>query len=416
MVKVEIKENKNKYNNYAIGCLDIGKEKTYCYVENSSNLGGGYLKVFSFSTDLEGFMECYQNVETFRQSQDLEGILLGVESTGTYGDPITNWLQEKGIHMVGINPKHVHRMKEVLDNSPLKSDKKDPKVGTMLVRNNRFFQLIQPEGIAADLLTITRHRKQLKVSENRFLNQLESHVVRVFPEFISVMKSLDRTTSLHLLKHYALPEDIVNLGKSKLLKIIKEQSRFQLGAERSKELMKAAKESIGIKQGTLSIKLAVEDLISQINLIKLQILKAEKRLKMLLNQHEEAKYLLSVPGIGVISASEIIGETGGLNNFKNPDQLLRLAGLNLYELSSGNFKGQTRITKRGKANLRHTLYLMALRTIKKKGIYRDAYLRYLKTKKKPQAVIVVAKRILRTLFSLVKNQNEFDITIFNQNE
>lgn len=126
-------------------------------------------------------------------------------------------------------------------------------------------------------------------------------------------------------------------------------------------------------------------------------------------EHEEAEVLLSVPSIGVVTASELIGETGGLDNYSNADKLIKLAGINLYEISSGTHKGKKRITKRGRSGLRHTIYLAALRQIKKGGIFRKHYDEYIKRMKKPQAVIAVAKKLLRTLFALVKSGEKFDL-------
>lgn len=395
----------NKYQNYGKGCLDIGKEKNYCYVESP---GGKYLKVFPFTNNLEGLERCLKSLQSFQESEDLSGILMGAESTGSYGDAATSWLKRMGIEMVGVNPKHVSRMKELVGNSPLKSDYKDPKVGTLIIQAGRYHELLVPKGIAAELRELTKSRKQLKVTENRIANQLESHVVRVFPEFLQVMKSILRVTSLYLLEHHPLPEDILLLGKKKLLQILKEKSRYQLGNQRTLELYESAEKSIGIKEGLTSISLVIKGLVVQLRLIQSQIKDTEKLLESTLLDHPEADFLLSVPSIGVISASELIGETGGLNNYMNAHQLIKLAGFNLYEISSGNHKGKMKITKRGRGNLRQILYLAALRMIKKNGIFRKEYEEYIKRMKKPQAIVAIAKKLLRILHSLVKKQEMFD--------
>jgi transposase len=341
-MKVNVNKISQKFKNYGIGCLDVGKQSIYCYVENCQ---GDYLDVFSFSQDIDGFTKCQEALIGFQKTESLSGVLMGIESTGTYGDAITSYLLSNGINMVGVNPKHVHRMKELVDNSPLKSDKKDPKVGTLVVKNGRFHHILQPKSIAADLRSLSKHRQQLKIHENRILNQLESHIVRIFPEFIKVMIGLDRVTSIYLLEQYALPEQIVSLGQSKLFRIIRKKSRYQLRQERAKALYMTAKHSIGIKEGVIGISLAIKDLVNQLKLIKKQIALSEEKLKELVNQHEEGRYLLSMPDIGVVTASELIGETGGLNNYSNSDKLLKLAGLSLYEISSGKHRGLKELQK-----------------------------------------------------------------------
>jgi len=388
-----------------IGCFDIGKTRQYAYAKTPE---GVELQVFSFLNNESGFKEGYKKLERFREQEGFASIMMGIESTGSYGEPLTEWMLKKGIKMVGVNPKHVHRIKEVLDNSPLKSDKKDPKVGTQLIELGSYHELIQSKGVAGELRELSKQRKQLMVKRTRISNQIESQVVRVFPEFLQVIKNLG-ATAVYLLGNYPLPSDIIELGYESLLKIMQEKSAYQWGKEKANELMLAAKKSIGISEGEVSISLSIRNLVEQLTLIQKQIKESEKLLSSLVMEHEEAEYLLSMPEIGIITASEIIGETGGLNNYKNGGQLIKLAGLNLYELSSGVHFGRKRITKRGRANLRHTVYRAALRMIKRNGIFRPQYEQHLLNgMKKPQAIVAISKKVLRVLFSLIKNQQKFE--------
>lgn len=50
-----------------------------------------------------------------------------------------------------VNPHHVHKSKELDDNSPSKNDCKDPKVIANLVRDGRYFYTYMPSGIYAEL-------------------------------------------------------------------------------------------------------------------------------------------------------------------------------------------------------------------------------------------------------------------------
>ena len=406
MSKVSRVNETNKDPSQIIGCFDIGKTRQYAYAKNPR---GGDIKVFSFLNNESGFIECYKRLEAFRQKEGLESILMGIESTGSYGEPLAEWMINKGVKMVGVNPKHVHRIKEVIDNSPLKSDKKDPKVGTQLIELGSYHELIRVEGVAAELRELSKHRRQQKVKETRILNQIESQIVRVFPEFVQLINTLG-VTGAFLLGKYPLPKDIVDLGYEKLLKVMKEKSGYQWREDKAIELMNAAKKSVGIKEGEVSISLSISGLVEQLNLIRKQTKDIEKLLESLLEEHEEAEYILSMPEIGVVTASEIIGETGGLNNYNNAKQLIKLAGLNLYELSSGKHFGCKRITKRGRAALRHILYQAALRMIKKSGAFRHQYDQHLLNgMKKPQAIVAISKKILRVLFSVVKNQQKFQL-------
>lgn len=405
MVKLTKKSFSTK--DVLIGGLDLGKNNHYGYAKS---VEGKVLKSFKFSNNLSGAELLLKKLESKRQEEGLKRICVGVESTGSYGEAITDWLIGKGVEVVGVNPKHVKRLKEVIDNSPGKTDKKDPKVITMVVELGRYMEMIRPKGVAAELRSMSQHRDRLKEDENRILNRIESQVVRIFPEFVKEMNGVSGKTALYLLRHHLEPKSIIALGKSVLTKLMKKVSCGQLGEQRSCALYQSAKQSIGIKDGLGGIRLGISDLIAQLELIQSQIDTVEVGLETLLGEHEESSYMQSVPGLGLITVSGIIGETGGFSNYKNVKKLEKLAGLNLFEISSGNHKGQKHISKRGRSGFRKLLYLAALSMIKKNGIYKVTYDKHLaKGMKKPQAIIAIAKKLLRCIFSLVKNKEYFNI-------
>ena len=45
--------------------------------------------------------------------------------------------------------------------------------------------------------------------------------------------------------------------------------------------------------------------------------------------------LLSIKGLGVVSVASIIGEIGDFSKFQTRSEIMKLAGLDLYEISSG---------------------------------------------------------------------------------
>ena len=62
--------------------------------------------------------------------------------------------------------------------------------------------------------------------------------------------------------------------------------------------------------------------------------------------------ILGIPGIGVVTAASLLGEIGDPMRFDHPRQICKMAGYNLIEDSSGKNKSGTKISKRGRKNLR----------------------------------------------------------------
>ena len=66
-----------------------------------------------------------------------------------------------------------------------------------------------------------------------------------------------------------------------------------------------------------------------------------------------------MPGIGPIHALTILAEAGDLRRFRHHRQFLKFCGFDLATHQSGQFRGQTRLSKFGNARLRRTFWLAA---------------------------------------------------------
>ena len=78
-------------------------------------------------------------------------VMVGYESTGPYAEPLVHYLMDKPVTIVQVNPLHTKRIKEVNDNSPLKTDDKDPRVIADVLRLGHALSVVVPEGDAAYL-------------------------------------------------------------------------------------------------------------------------------------------------------------------------------------------------------------------------------------------------------------------------
>ena len=96
-----------------------------------------------------------------------------------------------------------------------------------------------------------------------------------------------------------------------------------------------------------------------------QIEKAEEKLEEQLKETGYYESLISIPGVGIVSAAMLVGEIGEINRFDSYEQIRRYAGLNLVENSSGKHQGKTTISKRGRGLLRSILYRIAFTMIGK---------------------------------------------------
>ena len=122
---------------------------------------------------------------------------------------------------------------------------------------------------------------------------------------------------------------------------------------------------------------------------------------------------MSIPGIGRISAATILGETGGLRQYRNPNQIRKLAGLDLVGRQSGSHQGGKRISKRGRRLLRKVLYQVAVVAIRCNQVMVRYYKALTDAKRsnrlvRKEALVAVMGKIVEIAFSLVRTGREFD--------
>ncbi|WP_052304157.1 IS110 family transposase [Caldithrix abyssi] len=353
MGKINKKERKFNEETLLV-TVDIGKKFNYGYARTKD---GQELEVFKFFNTGKGFEYFLKKVESFRAKTGLKNCLFGLESTGSYGLALIHYLHRRGYEIVQINPMHTKRLKELTDNSPNKTDKKDPKVIADIIELNKYLTVIIPEGIFAELRELVHLREKILEDLRRSYNRIEGQLFKIFPEFSQVMRDLTTKTSRYLLAHYTLPQFILDLGLTKLTELIKSVSKNRLGEEKALALYEAAKMSGGIKEGTRSIVMEIKIHLDQIDRLESYQKSLKDEIENYLKEVPYSRNILSIKGIGPIIAAILIGELGDIRRYKSYRELEKIAGLNLYEVSSGQHKGKHHISKRGRSLLRKALFI-----------------------------------------------------------
>jgi transposase len=133
----------------------------------------------------------------------------------------------------------------------------------------------------------------------------------------------------------------------------------------------------------------------------------DKRIAKTLEQIPQARFLLSIKGVGPLIAATLIVPLLHLE-FKGPDSFIGFIGIDPVPQDSGDKQGIRRISKKGDVYLRRALYMAAFCSTRFepwKPRYKALKAKGLKPK---QALIALAKKIATTAFHLVKLQVEFD--------
>ena len=209
-----------------IATVDIGLTTNIGYC---TTVDGRDTKPFRFDNTKEGFEKFWCITMANKNRFGCDEVVVGYESTGPYAEPLVHYLANKQVKIAQVNPLHTKRMKEVNDNSPLKTDDKDPRVIADIIRLGHTLTIIVPEGDAAYLRRLNNARERHVGERTAFLNQLQQLVFLIFPEFKTVLKDMKGKTAQYILKRYTTPERIGTLSKEALGEQMRKRSRGQFG-------------------------------------------------------------------------------------------------------------------------------------------------------------------------------------------
>ncbi|SFB84793.1 Transposase [Flagellimonas taeanensis] len=152
---------------------------------------------------------------------------------------------------------------------------------------------------------------------------------------------------------------------------------------------------------------------NRLKLLTAQILVIEEEMQELVSGNEELKrkigFMMSIPGVSFISAATVIGETLGFESIMNAKQLASYAGYDVVLRESGNFKGKTRISKKGNSHIRAVLHMPSMTCVRCNPTLKQFYNRLKPNKAKPLvALIAVQRKLLILMYTLWKNEEVYD--------
>ena len=388
-----------------IATVDIGLTTNTGYC---TTLDGKGTKPFRFDNTKEGFEKFWCMTLASKNRFGCDEVLVGYESTGPYAEPLVHYLANKQVKIVQVNPMHTKKMKEVNDNSPLKTDDKDPRVIADIIRLGHALTIIVPEGEAAYLRRLNNARERHVGEQTALLNQLQQLVFLIFPEFKTVLKNMKCKTAQYILKKYTTPERIATVSKEVLGEEMRKRSMGKFGIQEAESLIGLARETVGIKEGLDGIFMDIRHILMQLEAEVRFISEIEAEMGATLERVPFSGRLLSIKGLGTVSVAGLIGEVGDFSKFSTQSEIMKLAGLDLYEISSGKRKGQRRISKRGRSLLRKILFYAAIQMIRKNGIMYDYYARLTgRGMERMRALIAVSRKLLRIIHAIVRDNRDY---------
>ena len=361
----------------------------------------------AFENNEDGFASLLKWMDKLQRLNKLEVAIVGMEPTGHYWINLSKWLFKQGIEVVTVNPHLVKRNKENRDNTQSKSDKKDALVIADMVKNG-YYAFVRNTSESFEILRVLMSNRDVVVKRLvSTINQLNRWVDIVFPELRQVFKDITAKGAIATLRLFPSPMELRSLKPHDVVSGWKSIMKRQPGLKKAQLLLQLAKKSVGTRQALEAYKFHLEQLLEEYDLAVLQLERVEQEVKDVLRQIPFAKKLLAIKGISEISLAGILGEAGDLSGFSHGNSLLRHAGLHLAEASSGKWKGQIVISKRGRSRLRRFLYLATMSLVMNNTEFRAIHSHNVKVKKmkKMKSIMKLVGKLAR-IFVGIARRNE----------
>jgi len=335
-----------------------------------------------------------------------DDILFVMESTGVYHLNLYFFLVDNNFKAAVVNPLLIHNFAKSVSLRKTKTDKKDAEtIADFALSNHKNIDFSNKTDNS--IRSISRERDKLAQNVARLKTEIKNVLQVLFPELSKHTNVFTKTMLRLLLK---AP------GRFPIMKMKPQQiARFFNNTKGNKikisprELKALAKNSIGIKDESLETVLILKT--KRLIFIIEQIDELNNLLRLFVkeNLQQDFDILNSIKGIGVTTAEKFLIEIADIENFKSHNQLRAYIGTDPSIKQSGssiNVSG--RISKRGNAYLRKTIWQMAVGVIRCCSHFAEYYHKKISEGKKyKQAVIAVANKLIKTLYAMLKNKTLF---------
>jgi len=393
--------------------IDVSSKSNVVYLMMPN---GDKISNFSVVNSHDGSSQLVKRIVSAANSQSLDTIIIGLESTSVYGDNLVYFLREdatlaafdKKLHV--LNPKQVKKFKESYNDLP-----KNDWVDSYVIADCLRFGRINKEVYLGDyrykaLQNLTRARffavQNLVKEKQRFLNVLFKKYSTMTQE--KVFSDTFSKTALAVYDEFESAEELANMDLQGLTDFIKEKgkNRFPDPDSVAKAIQKAAMSSYRLPK-------TVNDSVNQVLSISITSMKAlEAQIKefdkVIKTQMELLPNVLtSVPGIGPVFSAGIIAEIGDINRFQSQAQLGKYAGLAWKQNQSGDFESEnTRLIYSGNRFLKYYLCEAAMSLVRCDTVYSNFFHSKYKEVNRYQhkrALALTARKLVRLVFRLLKD-------------
>lgn len=372
--------------------------------------GARQLARFRFPNDRDGYDFFYGQLERLRERHPAPEVLVGLEPTNYFWKLLAADLEQHQYGYRLVNPYTVkkHREGDQLDRS--KDDPRDAFTIGDLLRTGKYTETRLLHGGYAELRQHVTVYDRLRRDLRRQMTLVRNTAGQLFPELAREFKDVTGETASALLRGHAAASRVRQLPLDIFLAEVRADFQGQrLLVSKLRRIHALAAQSVGLTESVQGLQLALRLQLDTLDLLQRQLNETEAALTDVFLTLPESPYLLSIRGLGLITAAIILAEIGDPRHYRHGRQLIKLAGTQPVPNASGRkSRSPTPMSHKGRPRLRTALFFAVLRLVQVDDAFARDYQQLQQRDKNPltkmAALGVLMNKLLRILWALMQNQ------------
>jgi transposase len=371
---------------------------------------------FGFPNDRDGYDYFYRRLKAVQERQQAPAVLVGMEPTNYFWKLLASDMEQRrpdyGYRLVNPYTVKKNREGDQLDRS--KDDNRDAFTIGDLLRTGKYTQTRLLHGAYAELRQYVTLHTRLKRDIRRQKTLIRNVAGQLFPELPGVFKDFSGETALAMLRHHASATIVQRMSQKAFIASVRANfSGRRLQVAKLRRAHGLAARSVGLKDGVEALQLALRLHIGMLEALRRRVEEVRAALIDVFLALPESDYLLSVHGLGLITAATILSEIGDPKHYSNGNQLIKLAGTQPVLNTSGRkTRSRTPMSHKGRPRLRTALFFAVMRLVQVDEAFARQYLHLQTREKNPltkmQALGVLMNKLLRILWALMRNRTFYN--------
>ena len=402
--------NKQKTMNAILG-IDVSKGYSDFSLldENKQPLE----KVFQLDDNRKGHDALEKLLLSKIKEHGISMLYCGVESTGGFENNWYNTLcklsKTMNLKVVRLNPSGVKSNIAAGLNRNVTDSLSSRYIAEYLVDHPEKVEYNKEDNQYSSFRSMHKHIRLLNKQQTQLVNEMKMILYSSFPELMRYCKGSMPLWILEILKRYPTAGQVSKLKAQQLVKI------KNVTQDKAEIIITKAKSSVASRTNDTQAFL-IKSIANQI-LSKKELITEHKEFLSENCKGQEVTLLTSIKGIGNYSAAAIMIEIEDITRFESPKKLASYFGLHPELKDSGDKQSVHRMSKKGRASMRATLYMCAQTAVVYDEHFKKIYHNHRsKGKKHKQAIGVIMHKILRVVWGVLTSNKPYNSSVDKANQ